>query len=84
VGEFQLDGYQGAINYMVRFNEAGYPTLIYFRKGVYRTVIPGYRTEAQAGAALPGVQQINPSAYLRELSVWCPLPVLEGEYIICH
>lgn len=62
---------------------AGYNPAIYLRQNSYRTVIE-FPSDEEAKASLKAVRaRLNDTAYLRDLSSWCPNPAQQSGYFRC-
>jgi hypothetical protein len=73
-----------ATEYAKRFTPLGYAYAVVYRNNDIRVILTGFPTQARAEAEMGKIHGVNPAAYTRKLSDWCPIPVSYDDHIECR
>jgi hypothetical protein len=76
--------YDAAWHYGEKFTDAGYTVQVMETpNNNIRVVVVGFKTEEEANGSLMRIHQLNPKAYVRKLSDWCPDRIYYPNHILC-
>jgi hypothetical protein len=80
-----VNSFQGGWNYGKKFVNVGYTVQVFETdNNNIRVAVVGFSSEEEANKELPKIQTLNPLAYIRKLSEWCPDRKYFSDHILCR